>query len=349
MAKRKVTRENFYVIQRYFRNNHTMEETKWRFGLSSFTISMINKSTDYDDYVAKIKENHKESYQARKGTNMFGKSVHIPDEEPAFKSSTVYGSPFTETTVREGSDGSRTIVQRPIGNAPAPVYPLSRTKLIKACEEARYGTPMVDIARMLGFKNAADFSYALKKDAQATEEFYEAFAQGETRRLEIVNKRRADARKNSRAKANSTIKVKKKITASEKGKNTAAKNKGMTPEEYHQWQVENLARARAKKFEKEGKKPQPVSIPKPAEKKVEEAKEILKKEMNDFDNNVKTEASYLDNERCKINNEIMKAQAKRIRSEAFANRVYSIAVLLIALGLLGFGIAFASEVILKGF
>lgn len=250
-TKRKVTQDNFDEIKRFYLN-HSRRETEWRFGISNFTINMISRSADYDDYVQRIKANHKKAYEARKGVNtMLGRSIHIPDNQGEFKSTTVYGSPFTETTVKEGADGSRTIVQKPITNKlNTPAGDMSTTMFIKACDMAKHGLTKKTISETLGYRDQSTFMYYIRKCGKA-EEFEKAFAEGKEIRDKAVRKLQAQGRERVRAAGEwgkkGTYKKTSTKDSSDKAKATAAKNKGMTPEEYHQWQRDNLARARAKK------------------------------------------------------------------------------------------------------
>ena len=188
-----------------------------------------------------------------------------------FRTTHVYGSPFTETTVKEGADGTRTVVTRPIANRNT-VTPLSTTKFLKACDMAEKGEPQEGIARALGYGTGANLRYALKKDMAMYSKYREAFRRGEEARVRNIIELQKKGRANSPKVQAWNNRKKDKTVAYSKAKLTAAKNKGMTVEQFREWQRENLARARAAKKEKNSKitKPvqeQPVKVePKPEPK-----------------------------------------------------------------------------------
>lgn len=327
---RKINRENYDVVREYS-NSHTLLETSLHFGISQSVISRVRQVNSYDEYLEQTAELAREAYNRRQREKAadtkrhFNKIIKVgaPSNDGMFHESKtkIYGSPFSETTIKEGADGSRTIVTKPVvktESAPQnykKVHMLEPTEMYRACEMAMRGETHAEIARTLGFDHVGQFLYALKKSDVDYAKYRRAYESGAEARAEASRERLAKIRDKARAEGKLVSKRAKK-TPQEKAVITAAKNRGMTVEEYKEYQKENLAKARAAKVQKEIDEYKAENKAEESKTRVEVAKENLQKELDNFDDNVKHRLSLIQEEKERL------VEVEKIKDELKTHRAY---------------------------
>ena len=259
MPKRKVTRENFPIIKFYLEKT-TLAETATHFGLSYPTLRMIADHATYDDYLRFLAKTASERYAQRHGKTPLTNTVFsVSDDKPA----KTISSPFATSTEREGFGGTstyKTVNVRPqtVANDTGRskrswtrIPALSTTKLLEICDMVEHGGTHREAAASVGLKNTTQLFAALGKNKEHLEMYNNSYEKGWGIRNDARIKRLAESRKKAIAEGRFGKKNKDKAElyakAAQKAAETAAANKGMTVEEYKNWQRENIAKARAKK------------------------------------------------------------------------------------------------------